>query len=184
MGVPTSATYDLVRVAVREAARRAWNDLRTVHPGEAFYYFGLATTAQSHRPAPTAASYDGLARTVAGYREQGVELLPDELRWSELESPYAFFGDAHFREVEQLFDGLGDPFERPAAVNGRLREAMVAALAELDAEGVFGRGAQRDDVVVNVTAPGDADAALELASARRLNPPSALDRYEDDRAAG
>ena len=46
MGVPTSATYDLVRVAVREAARSAWDDLRSVHPSESFYYFGLATTAQ------------------------------------------------------------------------------------------------------------------------------------------
>ncbi|MBN9629181.1 MAG: DUF4303 domain-containing protein [Actinobacteria bacterium] len=182
MGVPTSATYDLVRVAVREAARSAWDDLRSVHPSESFYYFGLATTAQSHRPAPTAASYDGLARTVAGYRHQGVELLPDELRWSELESPFAFFGDTHFHEVERLFDGLGDPFERSAAVNGRLREAMVAALADLDADGVFGVGAQREAVVVNVTVPGDGDAALELASARRLNPPAALDRYENDRA--
>jgi hypothetical protein len=181
MGVPSSATYDLVRVAVREAARSAWRDLRTLHPGETFYYFGLATTAQSHRPAPTAASYDGLARTVAGYRQQGVELLPDELRWSELESPFAFFGDAHFREVDQLFDSLDEPFERSATVNGRLREAMIAALAELDAEGVFGAGAQRDAVVVNVTVPGDGDAELELASARRLNPPAALGRYEDDR---
>lgn len=182
MGVPSSATYELVRVAVREAARSAWDDLRTLHPGETFYYFGLATTAQSHRPAPTAASYDGLARTVVGYRQQGVELLPDELRWSELESPFAFVGDAHFDQVERLFDGLGNPFDRSAAVNGRLREAMVAALAELDAEGVFGVGAQRDAVVVNVTVPGDGDTELELASARRLNPPTALDRYEDDRA--
>lgn len=182
MGVPCPDIYDIVRVAVREAAHSAWNDLRSAHPDEAFYYFGLATTAQSHRPAPTAASYDGLARTVAGYRRQGVELLPDELRWSELESPFAFFGDAHFEEVGRLFDGFGHPFERSAAVNGRLREAMVAALAELDADGVFGVGAERDAVVVNVTVPGDGDAGLELASARRLNPPTALDRYEGDRA--
>lgn len=182
MGVPSSAPYDVVRLAIREAARSAWNDLRTLHPGESFYYFGLATTAQSHRPAPTAASYDGLAGTVAGYRRQGVELLPDELRWSELESPFALFGDVHFGEVGRLFDSFGPPFERSAAVNGRLREAMIAALAELDAEGVFGVGAQRDAVVVNVTVPGGCDTALELATARRLNPPAALDRYEDDRA--
>lgn len=181
MGVPTSATYELVRVAVREAARAAWRDLRSAHPAEAFYYFGLATTAQAHRPAPTALSHEGLSRTIAGYRQEGVELVPDELRWSELESPFAFFGDAHFHDVQRLFDGLGDPFDRPAAVNGRLREAMIAALAELEDEGVFGVGAERDGVVVNVTVPADGDAALELASARRLNPPSALERYEDDR---
>lgn len=176
--------YDLVRSTIREAARSAWNDLRFAHPDDTFYYFGLATTPQSHRPVPTASSYEGLVRVVGRYRQQGIELLPDELRWSDLESPYAFFGDAHFVGVESVFDELGNPFDRTSEENGHLREAMIDALAQLDADGFFGEGPGRDGVVVDVTVRQGEATVSGLASALRLNPASALRGYAPDRSAG
>jgi hypothetical protein len=118
---------------------------------------------------------------VAGYREQRIELLHDELRWSDLESPYALYGDAHFRDVEPFFDALGNPYDRAPQVNRSLREAMVGALADLDADGFFGRGAARDDVVLDVTVSDEAGAIARLASASRLNPATALAGYPLDR---
>ena len=182
MGVLPSDDYERIRSALRDAARSAWSDLRAARPDETFYYFGLATTPQSHRPAPTASSREGLDRTIAGYREQLVELLHDEVRWSDLESPYALYGDAHFHAVDGLFDALGDPFDRAEDVNATLREAMVEALQELDAEGFFGEGAARDTVVVDVTVRDGATTLAGLASAGRLNPAAALQGY--GRAAG
>jgi hypothetical protein len=177
MGVLPAHDYERIRSAIRDAARAAWRDLRAARPDETFYYFGLATTPQSHRPAPTAASREGLDRTIAGYREQLVELLHDEVRWSDLESPYAFSGDAHFRTVERLFDALGEPFDRAEDLNRTLREAMVEALQDLDAEGFFGEGAARDGVVVDVTVRDGASTVAALASAGRLNPAAALHGY-------
>jgi hypothetical protein len=52
---------------------------------------------------------------------------------------------------------------------------MEAALAELDAEGLFGIGPERDQVVVLVEVmPPD---YTNTERARRLNPPSALETW-------
>jgi hypothetical protein len=176
------ASYGRVRAAIREAARAAWTDLRREHP-ESFYYFGLWTTPLAHRPAPTAISLEGQARVVADYRAQGMPVTAEELRWAENDSPFDLFGDDGFAEVERLFDAFGNPYDRPRAVNEALFETITGALADLDAEGFFGTGTERDAVVVNVTMPGHDEADDLLASARALNPASALARYEADWSA-
>ena len=173
------AAYARVRSAIREAARRAWTELRREHP-ESYYYFGLWTTPLAHRPAPTALSVEGLRRTVADYDARGIPVTEDELRWAENDSPFDLYGDAGFAEVEDLFDTFGNPYERPRAVNEALFEAIAGALADLDADGFFGTGPDRDAVVVNVTMPGHDEAEDLLESARALNPPTALARYEAD----
>lgn len=173
------AAYDRVRTAIRDAARTAWTDLRREHP-ESFYYYGLWTTPLAHRPAPTAISAEGLARAVADYESRGLVVTADELRWAENDSPFDLFGDERFAEVEQLFDDFGNPYERPRAVNVALFEAITGALADLDAEGFFGAGPDRDAIVLNVTMPGHDENSDVLESARALNPPSALARYEAD----
>jgi len=176
------AAYDRVRAAIREAARAAWTDLRREHP-ESFYYFGLWTTPLAHRPVPTAISAEGQARVVDDYRMRGMVVSRDELRWAENDSPFDLFGDEGFAEVERLFDTFGNPYDRPRAVNEALFEAITGALADLDAEGFFGTGTERDTVVVNVTMPGHDEADELLASARALNPASALSLYEADWSA-
>ncbi|WP_236609497.1 DUF4303 domain-containing protein [Leifsonia xyli] len=110
----TPESLTLIRMAVREAARDAWNALRTAHPDDTFYYFGLWTTPLAHRPAPTAASIEGLDRAVAELRADGVERRPEELRWSVNDSPYDLYGDEHFRPVAALFEEFGYPVRPPA----------------------------------------------------------------------
>jgi hypothetical protein len=168
-----------VRAAIRDAAQAAWTDLRREHP-ESFYYFGLWTTPVAHRPAPTASSVEGLARTVADYRGRGLVVSADDLRWAENDSPFDLYGDDGFAEVERLFDAFGSPYDRPRAINEALFAAIAGALSDLDAEGFFGTAQARDAVVVNVTMPGHDTPADVLESARALNPRSALVRYEAD----
>ncbi|MFF2051269.1 DUF4303 domain-containing protein [Leifsonia sp. NPDC058194] len=175
------AAYDRVRAAIRDAARTAWTNLRREHP-ESFYYFGLWTTPLAHRPAPTAISTEGQARALDDYRARDLAVSADDLRWAENDSPYDLFGDDGFAEVELLFDAFGNPYDRPREVNEALFETITGALADLDAEGFFGAGAERDTVVLNVTMPGHDEKDDLLESARALNPPSALVRYEADRA--
>jgi len=171
-----------IRTALRSAARSAWTALRTERPSETFYYFGLWTTPLAHRPVPTACSLEGLEQAVERCRADGVEVDADELRWAVNDSPYDLYGDHLFAEVEPLFDELGNPYERSPRLNEELLEAMVGALADLDADGFFGAGRDRTAIVLNVTLPGHDTEAELLASARRLNPLSALARYEADHA--
>ncbi|WP_262967456.1 DUF4303 domain-containing protein [Leifsonia xyli] len=79
-----------------------------------------------------------------------------------------------------LFEEFGSPFDRPPATGEALLGCLRGALSDLDAEGCFGSGKQRNAVVVNLSFPG-ADTPGELiAQARSLNPASALARYEHD----
>ena len=176
----TMESFELLRMAVREAARDAWTDLRSAHPGDTFYYYGLWTTQHAHSPVPTASSFEGLKRSLAEHRENGLELNPADLRWSENDSPYDLYGDEHFLGVERLFEEFGNPFDRERDVRNALLETVIGALADLDDDRFFGSGAERESVVINVTFPGRNTPASVLGVARRLNPPAALERYERD----
>lgn len=171
-----------IRSALAEAAHAAWTHLRVDRPGERFYYYGLWTSPLAHRPAPTACSEEGLRSAVTASAADGIAADGDDLRWVVNASPYDLAGDARFARIEPLFEELGDPYERSREVNVALLAAMEGALADLDADGFFGRGAARDAVVLNVTMPAHEHPLEALESARRLNPPAALVRYAADLA--
>jgi hypothetical protein len=172
------ADFARIRAEIRDAARAAWSALRAERPAERFYYYGLWTSPLAHRPAPTACSAEGLRRAADAYRADGLTVDEDELRWAVNESPYDLYGDDHFARLEPLFDALGGPYDRPRAVNEELLEAMIGALGDLDAEGFFGTGAEREALVINVTMPGHEHPREAVETARRLNPGAALARYE------
>ncbi|MET7324390.1 DUF4303 domain-containing protein [Streptomyces sp. NPDC005549] len=85
------------------------------------------------------------------------------------------YGEEHLEPVRPLFEARGQLSDLPddeadAEFELRLR-AMETAMARLDAEGLFGTGADRHSVVVTVDVPseeGDDERTL------RLNPPEAL----------
>jgi len=84
-------------------------------------------------------------------------------------SPFYCFGESHFAEVRQLF-AARPPAGTEADYEARL-EAMERAVALLDAEGLFGAGDERRDILVNVEVmPPD---ETNTARAARLNPPDA-----------
>jgi Domain of unknown function (DUF4303) len=151
--------------AVTEATRAAATELFQEHPGDHFYYFSLTTTGEVLSPTVTAWSKEAL--------DQAVEDAGDdpsarpELKWSYADSPFYGYGDQHFDDVRRLFDALdGD------MANEVKMDAMVKALKRLDQEGVFGRGAKRDGLVLNVEFMPPDHSNVERA--RSLNPPAAL----------
>lgn len=96
----------------------------------------------------------------------------DETRWDLPDSPFAVFGDEHLAGLEAHFTERGEIFDLPAQdarAEYDLRLAsMEAALRVLDADGLFGFGADRHQTLLLVTTmPPDETAA---AFARRLNP--------------
>ncbi|WP_327003259.1 DUF4303 domain-containing protein [Dactylosporangium sp. NBC_01737] len=150
--------------------------MRELHPGESFYCYALYTDACATYILPTCCSEEGLRRT-AGAAPAA------EVRWSPPDWPCHLLGEEHFHDVLELLDSRGDPWQRDedafdAEVGARF-EACFRALAVLDAEGVFGRGAAREQVIVTVL-QGDQSNRSRLDNARRLNPPPAFARLERD----
>ena len=168
------------------AARAAFTEVREAHPDETFYCYALLTNELAQSVAPTCMSEEGLARVAREYAERSgtpPEQEAEELRWFEADSPYNLLGLEHFDDVMDVLNARGDPWELDGAaldaeVDARL-EAFFRALARLDEEGFFGRGADRDRVVVNVLEGDQSDRSI-LANARRLNPPAAVRRLADD----
>ncbi|WUI03031.1 DUF4303 domain-containing protein [Spirillospora sp. NBC_00431] len=172
--------------ALAESARAAFGEVRERHPGESFYFFALFTDAFAAYILPTSGSEEGLRRVAEKYvAEFGrtVEEQADGLRWSPVDSPYHMFGEDHFGPVLELLGRRGDPWQRDddgldAEIDARF-EACFQALAMLDEEGFFGRGAERERVLVNVLQGDQSDRSI-LENARRLNPPGAVARLERD----
>lgn len=178
---------DSLRDAIREAARHAFQAVRSANPHEHFYYFALVTTGDALRPGPSACSLEGLERVLARYRAKGSACGADALRWSEADSPHHLYGDGHFRDVEALFLRGGDhrALPEPAYEEEVARRflAMEDALGDLDREGFFGAGAERFAIVINVVAPGEEDEDTIVARAARLNPAESLVQLRHDLGA-
>lgn len=142
---------DLTAEIVR-GTRLAVRQLHDAHPGP-FCVYALATSGEALRPY--------------------LIVTPDDAtRWDLPDSPFAVFGDEHLAGLEALFTARGDLFDmsaEEAQAEYDLRLAsMESALRALDADGLFGAGDARADVLLLVTTmPPDETAA---AFARRLNP--------------
>ncbi|SNS70848.1 protein of unknown function [Actinomadura meyerae] len=172
------------------AGRAAFREARERNRGETFYSFALFSDVFAAYILPTCGTEEGLLRVAESYLAEfggTVEEQAATLRWSPADSPYHMLGEEHFEGVLELLNRRGDPWQRlddpdrdafDAEVGGRF-EACFRALARLDEEGLFGRGAERERVVVNIL-QGDQSEESILDNARRLNPPEALVRLERD----
>ncbi|MER6324598.1 MULTISPECIES: DUF4303 domain-containing protein [Streptomyces] len=164
--------------AVHRATRAALLGLFRDHPGHRFYYVTLVTSGEAYGPALSAWSHEALA---AESEQQGC--APLDLKWSYADSPFCCYGEEHLAPVRPLFEARGDLFDLPddeadAEFELRLR-AMETAVARLDAEGLFGRGDDRDAVVVTVEVPSEPGNEER---AQRLNPPAALADWQAEAA--
>ena len=139
-----------------QAVRHALQEL----PGQTFEHLcclALATSGEALRP------YLCLS-------------LHGEEQWDLAGSRYAVFADQYFQDIENAWDAQGSLWDMPpvqaeAEYLDRLA-TMEEALRILDAEGVFGTGAQRAGRLLLVASmpPDETDTGY----ARRLNPPGPL----------
>jgi hypothetical protein len=177
-----------LRTALIDAARRGFAAVRAAHPGENFYAYALYTDDDVSHVIPAASSEESLARVVEQYNEPDpAEQL--HLRWETSEWEYEAEGDEHFDNFNRL---LGEALE--SARDGddsddddanweqrqQLLQMMGDALAALDAEGLFGRGPQRERVLLMcaITDPDDDGSDFGFDSIRALNPPEVVAMFE------
>lgn len=173
-----------LRKAVYAAAKAAFAKLQKQCPRETFYAFGLTTNDAANWLFPVANSEEGLRRTIAKYQSDGeTDSGEEDLRWSFGDWSYEEFADDEFEAVNELleaatqFDDLDDDqIEKQVA---KLMTAIVAGLADLDQEGFFGEGADRENVAVMIV--GDLDNSATDEYLQKLNPRSVVKKLISQR---
>lgn len=167
--------------AIKDATKRAYEDLLRLHPGK-YYYFSLITTGEAHSPVVAAWSEEALEEAVKG--EDDKDDARWGLKWSYADSPYYCFGEEYFQEAEHLFSKRPDirqldGVERTRELSFRFG-VMEEAVQALESEGLFGVGDSRNGIVVNVEVmppdPSNAERAI------RLNPPKAIVEWLEEAA--
>jgi len=170
----------------RELAQRtadAVQGLRRAVGSESLYGFALFTSGESgfSSIATSANTEEGLARgaerkaaTDPRYRGEAGHRL---LRWAVPEWAHHDFSP----EVRSLT--LPGPLDRREGLDGSLYDAFLGALKAVDRAGLFGRGAERAFLTVNVLCEGASPAFFDR-GLRRLNPVSTVERHLQETAPG
>jgi uncharacterized protein DUF4303 len=166
----------------RDLARRtadAVQDLRRRIGSEHLYGFALFTSGESgyaHVRA-SANSEEGLARRADRMAEADTRFRGEAgrrlLRWNAPEWAYHDFSEG----VRAL--ALPDPAGRRESLDAALYEAFVGALKAADRAGLFGRGAERAFLTVNVLCDHPSPAFFRKGLAR-LNPVPTVERHEHE----
>ena len=164
------------RSRLRDAASGAFEDLRVVHPDERFYAFALYTDDGFAGVSLAANSEESLAAKIAEY---GEDAEPGYMRWSTSEWTYEGIGWDRTATIYGKIGEMGDAAKDFDVFAQGVLDLMEGVLADLDAEGFFGRGAEREGVTL-LCAITDSDDSpdLERRTVRALNPPSVVARYE------
>ncbi len=173
-----------LRTLVRTGIAAAFAELRATHPADHIYAYGLYTDDGVAGIVPTANSEESLAALSAKHQARGPKFTAS-LRWSWWEWTFGGnFGSKvtqpGYRAISELGQDLPDD-----ADFGQFRQAvlslMPAVLSDLDAEGGFGRGADREAVTLFCSVSDSADTQpLALRTVRELNSPAVAARYEAD----
>jgi len=164
---PAVFDFALLHTLVTDAARLAVDCVRRAHPEQHIDAFALVSDDSAMTIGPMANSREALAAS-----EYGEEMLWNPAEWA-FDDGGAYF-DSAYRLLLQAHREL--PFDVDfVTFRAGVFDACVAALAQLDAEGVFGTGALRDEGVL-LFEVSDSEA-VEGAMAR-LNPPAVVARFE------
>ena len=164
---PAVFDFALLHTLVADAARRAFDCVRRAHPGQRIDAFALVSDDSAMTIGCMANSREALATS-----EYGEEMLWNPAEWA-FDEGGAYF-DSACRLLLQAHRELPFDVDFDSFRSG-VFDACIAALAQLDAEGMFGSGARREEFVL-LFEVSDSEP-LEGAMAR-LNPPVVVARFE------
>ncbi len=187
--------YDKLRTAILDAARLSFTNLLEAHPDEQFYAFSLYTDDDVTSVYSSANSEEEYQQAIIKFKEAFDEDEMEKadlnsLRWAYVEWAYDCFGKVYFEDLNNL---LGDINQNKAEMTindfimhkKQVLNALITALYDLNKEGLFGDGEDREQVTVFAsTSDCDSDEGFQSQndSAKILNPESVfqsfLTRYE------
>lgn len=164
--------FDRLRYNMVQAARRTFKTFRDQQPGEQFYAFALTTDDDATGAQPAANTEESFQRAVAQYAASGSKVDAGYLRFSPDEWAYegAEGNTAEWGKIWEMNGILSD--EAPVRESKmKSLETMILALKDLDKEGFFGRGAQREAITLMIWISGSAQAERwQSKSVKALNP--------------
>ena len=164
---PAVFDFALLHTLVADAARLAFDAVRRAHPDQHIDSFALVSDDSALTIGCMANSREALAAS-----DYGEEMLWNPAEWA-FDEGGAYF-DSAYRLLLQAHREL--PFDVDFDIfRSGVFDACIGALAQLDAEGVFGSGAQREEFVL-LFEVSDSEP-LEGVMAR-LNPPAVVARFE------
>lgn len=170
--------YEL-RSAVREAARGAFTAIRKKHAGETFYCFSLNTNDCAQFLYASAGSEEQLQRFIDNKQISDNEVddwrFTPDVTYQEFDQFTAV--DAILKTADRLADDMDLESEEFQQLQSQLFAAIVEGFADLDNEGFFGVGAEREKVTLFIN--GDLDREFMLSLAKQLNAPSVYQRLAD-----
>lgn len=164
----------IIQIATEKALLKLFEEHK-----EKFYYCSLITTGEGLCPIISAWSVEALERVA---NESGdAEEAKYYLKWSYAETPYFAYGEDFFKNVKNVFvermNKLKTAEERKREVQVRIN-SMEKVMHNLDVKGMFGRGKQRLDIVINAEfMPPD---YTNTQRALRLNPQEALNDWLEE----
>lgn len=185
--------FELARQYIKDGARATFGRMREKYKTEDFYVYVVYGTEDDAGCVNLAAnSEQGYEEIVAKYRaneshrkflkERGREFNPLDYRWA--------FGEwghgGGSQELTPFHDLLGEVEtddeppgpETDVDLRAQAYAAMVLGLHDLDAEGFFGTGAEREKVTLFCSLVDSEETAwLEAESAQFLNPPQVYERF-------
>lgn len=186
-----------VRRLIAAGAKKTYAELRAESPNEHFYAFALYDSDDATGPQVSANSEEKfqelLVQARHQYESRGYNSRPfgpreeASYRWGTAEWWYEACSDARdFRPAYELLEKLAAATAESdyPAFKAQASAAMVGALRDLDREGVFGRGPEREEVTLFASISDSRDAEwLERESARLANPPAVFARFESEALA-
>ena len=173
------------------ASKSAFKNIQHLRQDEHFYIFALYTCGDLAYVIPTSSTEEGLIvaaqkySTIKRYQDFSIEQLRERLRWSPCDSPLHTFGEEYFAEVNNfvakvplILDAI--PIEESWLEFNSFVEQFIgvciSVLKQLDQEGVFGEGEQRNSIVLNILM-GDQSDEERIKYAKLLNPSSVYNRF-------
>lgn len=161
----------------------SWVFHRRLRPKETPYAFVLWGVESPIMFSAHVLTEEGLNAVAQSYVRRGhdetVEEARESLRWSVADAPNATRSGAEqdLPTVQALFEPHVYSSGGEVEAYGVLAEAAIEALRQLDAQGFFGKGRERERLTLVIITEGT-DADWTLPSAKRLNPPAVYERLE------
>ncbi|MBC7821248.1 MAG: DUF4303 domain-containing protein [Planctomycetaceae bacterium] len=169
-GVFTQLRHDMAN-----AARLTFDYFQREHPTEDFYAFALYTDDDASGAIPAANSEQSFERAKQRYVASHSSPTPEKLRYTPDEWGYA----GGFGAIDE-WHTIWETNETIGSDDGVLRrlETMMLALKDLDAEGYFGDGPQREKITLMIWITDSYNAnEWRVRSVKELNPRTVYKRF-------
>ena len=182
--------FEAIKLELCAGAKKFLAAQASEAPGEHVYGFMFMLSPGGDYVLAIAGTEDLLARTAQEYCGNGYQaksgdtatLLRQGLKWLSLEDFwYGQSGDSCDEAAQLLEDALEKELIKPG--DGQAEHVCIKALLALDAEGVFGHGADREKIVLSLS-HGMMSAEDILRWAGECNPPEVTARLKAEIEAG